>query len=114
MAAGLAVAAVALAGWWAAGAWLGVRGPAPRAPAGKGDGASPRTGYAAASIPAGPPVEQVQALAALVTVRVDVADVQETRLDGRSGGVRAAVLVRGDFLVGTDLGRAAFEAVDPA
>jgi hypothetical protein len=63
---------------------------------------------------AGPPVEQVQALAALVTVKVDVADVQETRLDGRSGGIRAAVLVRGDFLVGTDLGRAQFTAVDPA
>ena len=45
------------------------------------------------------------------TVRVDVADVQETHLDGRSGGIRAAVMVRGDFLVGTDLGLAAFEAV---
>jgi hypothetical protein len=57
-------------------------------------------------------VQQVQTLSALVTARVDVADVQETRLAGNVGSMRAALLIKGDFLLGTDLARAKFESVD--
>jgi hypothetical protein len=61
---------------------------------------------------AGLTIERVQSLSSLVTARVDVADVVETTLAGYTGGVRVAILVRGDFLLGTDLTRARFEAVD--
>ena len=57
-------------------------------------------------------IEQVQALSSLVTSRVDVADVQETRLAGYFGGMKVALLVKGDFLLGIDLSRAKFKSVD--
>jgi hypothetical protein len=59
-------------------------------------------------------IEQVQALSSLVTAKVDVADVTETSIKGRTGGVQAALLVKGDFLLGTDLAQARFESVDRA
>ena len=59
-------------------------------------------------------IEQVQALSSLVTARVDVADVTETSIEGRTGGMHAALLVKGDFLLGTDLSQARFESVDGA
>jgi hypothetical protein len=65
-----------------------------------------------ASVHSGPTIEQVQALSCLVTTRVSVADVLETHLDGYTGGVKAAMLVKGDFLLGVDLSRARFESVD--
>ena len=61
---------------------------------------------------AGPSIEQVQGLAALVTTKVEISDVQLTHIDGYTGGVTAALLVRGDLLIGTDLSRARFETVD--
>ncbi len=45
-------------------------------------------------------------------MKVDLADVQVTRLQGFTGGVEAAVLVKGDFTIGTDLSAARFENVD--
>src|SRR5438132_1571070 len=61
---------------------------------------------------AGLTVERLQPLSSLVTARVDVADVVETTLAGHTGSVRVAILVKGDFLLGTDLSAARFEAVD--
>ena len=60
----------------------------------------------------GPTIEQVQRLASLVTARVQVADVLCTAITGYTGQVRIAVLVKGDFLLGVDLGQARFEDVD--
>jgi Protein of unknown function (DUF4230) len=60
-----------------------------------------------------PTIQQVQALASLITQRVEVSDVQETELAGCIGGIRAALLIKGDFLLGTDLSGAKFESVDP-
>ena len=61
-----------------------------------------------------PTVEQVRQLSTLVTSRVEVADVQVTRIAGHTGGVRAVLVVRGDLLLGIDLSRARLEAVDPS
>jgi hypothetical protein len=61
-----------------------------------------------------PTVEQLRRLSTLVTTRVEVADVQESRITGYTGGVRAVLLIKGDLLLGTDLSRARLEAVDPA
>ena len=71
-----------------------------------------RSGSDAKSYRAGLTIEQVQALSCLVTTRVEVADVQETRLDGYTGSVKAALLLRGDFLLGVDLSQAKFESVN--
>ena len=57
-------------------------------------------------------IEQIQALSSLVTTRVDVADVVETQLNGRTGGMKAVMIVKGDFLLGVDLSVAKFESVD--
>ena len=48
----------------------------------------------------------------LVTTRVDVADVQETQISGYTGGIKAAILVKGDFLLGVDLSKARFDSVN--
>ena len=62
-------------------------------------------------------IEQVHAMSCLVTSQVDVADimetrVEETRVEGFTGGVRMAIIVKGDFLLGTDLSQAKFVSVD--
>jgi hypothetical protein len=62
----------------------------------------------------GPTIEQVRALSCLVTTRVDVADVVDTQLNGRTGGMKAVMIVKGDFLLGVDLSVAKFESVDTA
>ena len=77
-----------------------------------GIGRSWRPGGEPVSLHTGPTIEQVQALACLVTTRVDVADVQDTRLEGFTGTARAALLVKGDFLLGVDLSHARFESVN--
>lgn len=61
---------------------------------------------------AGITIEQVQALSMLVTTRVEVADVQEVRLSGYTGSTHVAVLVKGDLLLGTDLGSAKLDNVN--
>jgi hypothetical protein len=72
------------------------------------------SGETATTSHTGPTIEQVQALSCLVTTRVDVADVVETHLDGYTGGVKAALLVKGDFLLGVDLSQVRFESADNA
>lgn len=59
-----------------------------------------------------PTVEMMTHLSELTTLRVDVADVQVTRLDGMTGSVEAAVLVKGDFTIETDLSVARIEQVN--
>lgn len=59
-----------------------------------------------------PTVEMIQDLSELVTLRVALADVVTSRIDGVLGGVEAVVLVRGDVTVGTDLSAARIEHVD--
>ena len=61
---------------------------------------------------AGLTVERFRELSELTTRRVDVADALETRLAGRTGGVRALLLVRVDFTLGVDLSAARFEHAD--
>ena len=61
-----------------------------------------------------PTIEQIQSLATLTTVRVDVADVRLTELSGYTGGVRVAAMIKGDFYLSTDLTQARFTSVDRA
>jgi hypothetical protein len=61
---------------------------------------------------AGPTLEQIRELSELVTVTVDVADVQQTRIDGHVGGICAVLVVKGDVQVGVDLSAARFENID--
>jgi hypothetical protein len=61
-----------------------------------------------------PSIEQIQDLSALVTTQIEVADLQETRLQGLTGGMRAVLVVKGDVLLTVDLQQARFEKVDPA
>ena len=60
----------------------------------------------------GPTIERIRALSELVTTRVEVADVQETMLQGRVGSLKAVLLVKGDVLLGVDLSAAKFESID--
>lgn len=53
-----------------------------------------------------PSVELVESLSQLTTVRVELADVQASHIDGVTGGVEAAVLVKGGFSLTTDLSHA--------
>jgi hypothetical protein len=60
----------------------------------------------------GPTLEQVRGLSSLVTLKAEIADVQVSGLHGYTGGVTAALLVKGDVLIATDLAQARFESVD--
>jgi hypothetical protein len=61
---------------------------------------------------AGLVIQQIQQLSSLVTTKVDVADVQDTQIKGYLGGVKAVILIKGDFLLGVDLSLAKFEKID--
>jgi hypothetical protein len=61
---------------------------------------------------AGPTVEKIVALSSLTTLKVDVADAVVSELPGRTGTVRAVLVVRGDVTLGVDLSAAVFEQVD--
>ena len=63
---------------------------------------------------AGPTIEQVRRLGALAACRVEVADAQTTEIRGRTGGVRAVLVVKGDVLLAVDLERARFASLDHA
>src|SRR5436309_2155131 len=84
----------------AAGFWLGrlLAGPAP-APAAQ----------RVLHEHTGPSLERVRELSSLVTTRLDVADVQETKISGYTGAVRAVLLVKGDVLLSVDLTKAKLE-----
>jgi Protein of unknown function (DUF4230) len=87
-----------LAVGWAAGSWPGTR----------------LRDVDAVSLQSGITLQQVQALSSLITAKVPVADVHETTLSGRTGGLTVVMLIKGDFLLGTDLSRVRFESVDRA
>ncbi|MGD0463887.1 MAG: DUF4230 domain-containing protein [Tepidisphaeraceae bacterium] len=53
-------------------------------------------------------------LSQLLTLRIDVADVLVSRIDGVTGGVQVAMLVKGDAALGIDLSLARFDQVDHA
>jgi len=52
----------------------------------------------------GPTVQQIQQLSTLVTTRIETSDVQETGVQGFSGGMKVALVVKGGFLLGVNLG----------
>ena len=60
-----------------------------------------------------PTIEQVQKLASLVVLKVNVADIVVCRLGGYTGGVRAVVVVRGDVEIATNLQAAQFTGINP-
>jgi hypothetical protein len=62
----------------------------------------------------GPSIERMSELSQLLTLRIDVADVLVTRIDGVTGGVQVAMLVKGDAALGIDLSLARFDQVDHA
>jgi hypothetical protein len=59
-------------------------------------------------------IEQVQALSSLATMRINVADVVESDVSGYTGAMKAAIIVKGDVLLGVDLSQARLESVDRA
>src|SRR4051794_17653566 len=59
-----------------------------------------------------PTVEMVRDLSELTTVKVVLADVVTTRINGVTGSVEAALLVSGDYTMSTDLSSARFGCVD--
>jgi hypothetical protein len=61
-----------------------------------------------------PSIQNVIELSDLLTLKLDVADVLVSRIDGLTGGVQVAVLVKGDVNLGVDIAQARFERVDPA
>ena len=68
---------------------------------------APRTSHSA-----GLTLERVRELSELTTLKVQIADAQETQIQGRTGSIRAVLIVRGEVTVGVDLSAAKFEAVD--
>ena len=67
---------------------------------------------AADSVHSGPSIERMSELSQLLTLRIDVADVLVTRIDGVTGGVQVAMLVKGDVALGIDLSQGRFDQVD--
>jgi len=63
-------------------------------------------------IHSGPSIERMSELSQLLTLRIDVADVLVSRIDGMTGGVQLAMLVKGDVALGIDLSQARFDQVD--
>jgi len=59
-------------------------------------------------------IDRLRPLAELTTLALDVADVQETRIEGHVGGISAVLLVKGEVRIATDLGKARLEKVDGA
>ncbi|HEY8750308.1 MAG TPA: DUF4230 domain-containing protein [Tepidisphaeraceae bacterium] len=57
-------------------------------------------------------IERIEELSALTTLKVEVADAQVTEIRGRTGGIKAVLVVRGDVTIGVDLSAAHFGDVD--
>jgi len=47
-----------------------------------------------------------------VTTRVEVADVQQTQIQGWTGGIDVVLLVKGDYQISVDLSKACYVSVD--
>jgi hypothetical protein len=60
----------------------------------------------------GPSIERLSELSQLLTLRLDVADVLVSRIDGVTGGVQLAMIVKGDVALGVDLSLARFDQID--
>ena len=60
-----------------------------------------------------PSIQNISELADLLILKLDVADVLVSRIDGLTGGTQVAVLVKGDVNLGVDISQARFERVDP-
>ena len=60
----------------------------------------------------GPTIEQIKELASLAVLRVPIADVQLCELHGYTGGIQAALIIKGDVEIAVDLKAAHLEAVD--
>jgi hypothetical protein len=75
---------------------------------------SQRVGRRQASGSEGGPltVERIQTLAALTTLRVEVADARVTEIAGYTGSIKAVLVIHGDVTIGVDLSQARFESVD--
>ena len=73
-----------------------------------------RPSVPADGIHTGPSIDRMSELSQLLTLRIDVADVLVSRIDGMTGGVQLAMLVKGDVALGIDLSQARFEQVDNA
>ena len=89
------LALVCLAGTLALAKWLGLRSDM--------QPVSQHTGLT---------IEQVQALAELVTLKIPVSAVQETEIRGYVGGRKVTLVVKGEILIGVDLSQAKFEAMN--
>jgi hypothetical protein len=61
-----------------------------------------------------PTLLQVEQLAELVTTRVAIADVRETKIAGYLGDVKAVLIVRGEALLGPDLSKASVSTNEQA
>jgi hypothetical protein len=59
-------------------------------------------------------INHLRQLAELTTLAVDLTDIQQTSINGHVGGISAVLLVKGEALITTDLGRARFESIDSA
>lgn len=59
-----------------------------------------------------PTVEQIEALSSLTTLRVHVADAIVTEIAGKTGSIKAVLVVHGEVTLGVDLSKAKFESVD--
>lgn len=57
-------------------------------------------------------IQQIQSLSALVTARVQVADVLLVDENGLTGGMHVAAVIKGDYLIEIDLAQARFERLD--
>jgi hypothetical protein len=73
---------------------------------------SPRTSAVATTTDTGLTIERIQPLSSLTTLKVQVADVLESELHGKTGKIRAALIVKGEVALGVDLSSAKFEHVD--
>jgi Protein of unknown function (DUF4230) len=63
-------------------------------------------------IESGPTLEQIQTLSSLTTLKVNVADALVTELEGKTGGIKAVLVVHGSVTLGVDLSKARFESVN--
>ena len=54
-------------------------------------------------------IERLSEVSQLLTLKLDLADVLVSRIDGYTGGVEAALLVKGDVCLGVDLSQARFQ-----
>ena len=66
-------------------------------------------------VPSTPPsIQQIQQVGLLSTLKLEVAEVREVRIDGLTGAATLILILRGDVLLGVDLLQAKLLSSDPA